>query len=500
VHLQPGSEFAGFTIERLLGTGGMGRVYLARHPRLERQVAVKVLNDAFGAEPKVRERFRQEALLAAQLRHPNIVAVYDRSGPEDPVLWLAMNYVSGGDMSVLLDRETALSARRAVDLITGAARGLDHAHRHGVLHRDVKPANLLIDVVDGTEQALVTDFGIARTLQHTATMSGVLASLAYAAPERFRNQPADARSDVYSLGCTFYEMLTGQAPFPRSDQAAVLAAHLTEPAPKPSALRSDIPTEFDAVIATALAKDPQDRHPTCLAFAEHAAAAIDRLRQPAPEATPAATLTAAPPTGELSAVTRRAKPATVRPAGRHGTHDRENWRQATTKLAPPKAAPPSRAPLVVAAIVLAIVGVLAAVVLTAVHSRSVSAAQTAGADTTHPSLPHSTTPLSTPRTPTQTPARPTIPCPSESAVLGYVQSSNDGSLPARTTVAAKTCDGNYVGATLGSSVGYAFVVLELDDNGMASNIFGPGTECRNLPDWVQQASLRIKHLVCPSEY
>ncbi|MFC9996705.1 protein kinase [Nocardia sp. NPDC127526] len=271
--LQPGTEFAGFGIERLLGAGGMGTVYLAAHPRLQRRVALKVLADTFTVDAKARTAFEREATLAAGLDHPNIVPVYDRSAVDDPALWLAMRYIDGGDAAGLLHANPAgLEPARAMRLLADAAHALDYAHGRGVLHRDVKPANLLIanDHRDG-ERAVLTDFGIARTLDDTVTLSGIAATFAYAAPERFADAPADHRADIYSLGCTLFQLLTGQQPFARKDQAAVIAAHLTAPPPSPRTLRPDLPAELDAVIATALAKSPQDRFPTCTALAEAAA-------------------------------------------------------------------------------------------------------------------------------------------------------------------------------------------------------------------------------------
>ncbi|MFB8004659.1 serine/threonine-protein kinase [Nocardia sp. NPDC056000] len=277
---EPGTVFAGYTIRKLVGSGGMGQVYLAQHPRLQRQVALKVVNSALSADPKARARFEREVEVVTRLEHPNIVAIHDRSGPGDPVLWLAMRYVSGGDTAELIARaDGRLPADRALHLITGAARGLGFAHRQGVLHRDVKPANLLIEQIDDLEQVLVADFGIARSLDDTATRSTVMASLAYAAPERFEGVPVDLRADVYSLGATFYEMLTGQTPFPRSDQAAVFAAHLTAPPPRPTALRPDLPGGLDEVIATAMAKSPGHRFSDCMEFAtetERALTSSDR--------------------------------------------------------------------------------------------------------------------------------------------------------------------------------------------------------------------------------
>ncbi|MEU8894866.1 serine/threonine-protein kinase [Nocardia sp. NPDC048505] len=280
--LQPGARFAGFTIERTLGVGGMGTVYLGQHPRLRRPVALKVLANAFVADQKTRAAFDREATVAAGLEHPNIVSVYDRSDRDDPALWLAMRYIDGGDAAALLDAHPGgLEPARAVRLLSDAAHALDYAHRQGVLHRDVKPANLLIENSPRHgERAVLTDFGIARTLDDTVTLSGIAATFAYAAPERFTEAAADHRADIYSLGCTLFQLLTGEPPFPRKDQAAVIGAHLNTAPPAPRDRRPGLPAELDEVIATALAKSPRDRYASCTDLAEAAAAALPRPAPP----------------------------------------------------------------------------------------------------------------------------------------------------------------------------------------------------------------------------
>ncbi|WP_280346670.1 serine/threonine-protein kinase [Nocardia neocaledoniensis] len=272
--LPPGTVFAGYRIERVLGSGGMGTVYVAAHPRLPRRDALKVLAAEFGADPEFRARFVREAELAAQLDHPNIIGVYDR-GIERDQLWIAMRFIDGPDAATL-SREGALTPPRVAHLITGVARGLDHAHRAGMLHRDVKPANILVEVIPGQpDRVAVTDFGIAKAAAGTTlTQAGtILATVAYAAPEQLTGAAVDKRADVYALGCTLYELLTGAKPFPRASVDAVIAAHLTEPPPRPSAVAS-LPRAIDEVIARAMAKDPQRRYASCGELASAAAGAL----------------------------------------------------------------------------------------------------------------------------------------------------------------------------------------------------------------------------------
>ncbi|WP_280364960.1 serine/threonine-protein kinase [Nocardia wallacei] len=276
--LPPGVVFAGYRIERTLGSGGMGTVYLAAHPRLPRFDAVKVLPGELGKDPEYRARFAREAELAARLDHPNIVAVRDR-GVEHGYLWIAMQLVDGIDAAEALRRTPGgLEPRLAAHIVTEAARGLDEAHRAGLLHRDVKPANLLLEP-RGAEQlprVYVSDFGIARGATDTAGLTetgSVLATVAYAAPEQITGAAVDHRADVYALGCTLYELLTGTKPFPRPTPAAVLHAHLADPPPRPTAHMPGLPPVFDAIVARALAKNPADRYPSCGALAADVASA-----------------------------------------------------------------------------------------------------------------------------------------------------------------------------------------------------------------------------------
>lgn len=278
--LPPGSIFAGYQIVRRLGAGGMGAVYLARHPRLPRWDAVKVLTPIGGDGGEFRARFAREAELAARLDHPNVVAVLDR-GAEGESLWIAMQYIEGFDVSALIAQgPQALPPQRAVYILGEVAKGLDEAHRLGLLHRDVKPANILIQPVEGRpDRVYIADFGIARAAGDAMTAltaaGSVLATLAYAAPEQIDGAAMDHRVDVYALGCTLHHMLTGSPPFPRDMPAAVMHAHLAEPPPRPTASNPALPVAFDNVIARAMAKHPQDRFGSC---GELAQAAADALR------------------------------------------------------------------------------------------------------------------------------------------------------------------------------------------------------------------------------
>lgn len=282
---RPGTVFAGYLIERVLGGGGMGTVYLARHPRLPRHDAIKVLSAEHSADPGYQARFIREAELTARLNHPNIVAVHDR-GVENGRLWIAMQYIAGTDAAALVRAEICTDPRRAVQIVVQAARGLDEAHRAGMVHRDIKPANLLVDSAPGRpDRVLVTDFGIGRSASESTALTeegAVLATLAYAAPEQLRGMRVDRHADIYALGCTLYELVTGVKPFPRPTPAAVINAHLSDPPPRASAVNPGLPPELDLVIAHALAKDPGHRFDSCGALATAAEAALAGIRPAAP--------------------------------------------------------------------------------------------------------------------------------------------------------------------------------------------------------------------------
>ncbi|UGT38579.1 protein kinase [Nocardia yamanashiensis] len=279
--------FAGYVIERELGRGGMGSVYLAKHPRLPRMTALKLLNQEMFSDNEIRARFVREADLVAQLDHPNIVTVYDR-GTEGEQLWISMQYIDGVNASAV--NPGSLPPLRAAQIITETAKALDYAHGRGVLHRDVKPANILLARSSnragaGGERVYLTDFGIARLRDDTGhlTQTGtVTATLAYASPEQLTGATMDGRSDQYALACTLFQLLTGAVPFEGTSPAAVIRGHLQQPPPPASPLRPELPRPIDGVLGRALAKRPQDRFRSCVEFAAAVERALAAPRPPTP--------------------------------------------------------------------------------------------------------------------------------------------------------------------------------------------------------------------------
>ncbi|MEU2105314.1 protein kinase [Nocardia sp. NPDC019255] len=274
--LQTGEIFAGYVVKRVLGHGGMGTVYLARHPRLPRLTALKLLKRELYADTDIRRRFEREADLVARLDHPNIVTVFDR-GAEDQQLWISMQYVPGADASCA--DVDVLAPWRAVQIVADTAAALDFAHANQVLHRDVKPANILLAKapIGQPERVLLTDFGIAgiRGAESTIGSSGTItATLAFGAPEQLIGRPLDDRADQYSLACTLFWMLTGAPPYPGANPAAVVNSHLYAPIPMLSRARPGLPPALDPVLARAMAKRPEDRFASCAEFATAAKHAL----------------------------------------------------------------------------------------------------------------------------------------------------------------------------------------------------------------------------------
>ena len=246
-----------YELEELVGTGGMSSVYRAHDRLLERDVALKVLHQEFTADTDYVERFRREARSVAQLSHPNIVTVIDR-GEQDGRQYIVFEYVKGENLKALVQRVGPLPEEEAVRLALQIARALGFAHDNGLVHRDVKPQNVLLN---GDGQAKVTDFGIARSLDVGGlTQTGtVMGTSDYIAPEQARGSQVDAQSDIYSLGTVLYELLTGEVPFPGDNFVAVAMRHINEPPPSVRERRPDVSPRLDAVIRRAMAKEPRDR-------------------------------------------------------------------------------------------------------------------------------------------------------------------------------------------------------------------------------------------------
>ena len=274
-----GDELAGYRLRGVLGRGGMSVVYEAENPRLGSTVALKVLAPELATDDVFRARFLKESRTAASLNHPNVIPIYDMGTHED-LLFIAMRYVAGQDLRAVLKAKHVLAPEQAVLVCGQAGRALDVAHRHGLVHRDVKPGNILVEHgadEDEPDHIYLTDFGITK---HAASRSGLTATgefmgtIDYIAPEQIQGRPVDGRADIYSLGCVLYECVTGRVPFAKDVDAAVIWAHVEEMPTTPSSLQPALPRELDEVIARALAKDPADRYATCREFIAAARGAI----------------------------------------------------------------------------------------------------------------------------------------------------------------------------------------------------------------------------------
>jgi serine/threonine-protein kinase len=266
--MEIGSVIAGHRLERLVGRGGMGVVYAAVDETLGRTVALKLIAPELAADPGFRGRFMTESRLAASLDHPNVVPIF-RAGEEDGLLFMAMRFVEGDDLRTLVERDGPLPVDRAAAQITQVAAALDAAHARGLVHRDVKPANVL---VTAGGHCYLTDFGLVKDLAATTgdTRTGeVLGTLDYIAPERIQGGETGPWTDVYALGCVLFFALTGRVVFPLEEPERKLWAHISEPPPSTS-----VDPAVDAVLARALAKDPRERFPSAAALAAALEAAV----------------------------------------------------------------------------------------------------------------------------------------------------------------------------------------------------------------------------------
>jgi hypothetical protein len=347
IELSAGDEFAGHRIEQRLGRGGMGVLYLALEPGLERRVALKLIAPEAVADEVFARRFAEESKIAASIEHPNVVPIY-AAGKEDGVPFIAMRYVAGADLAKRLVREGRLEPAVAVELIAQIGNGLDAIHAAGLIHRDVKPANVLLSGGEAAEHAYITDFGVARNV---STESGLtqtgrfVGTLDYVAPEQISGGEIDARVDVYALGCMLFKLLTGEVPFPKDSDAARLFAHLNDPPPAPSLYVPEVSMALDDVVIRAMSKAPEDRYPSAGDLGRAAQAALRGERTTAPERTVA--------TG--AAATRTAETIAVEPE--RGTVEAAE----TQRLEPPAPGRRNRR-LVVAGAALAVVAIVVAVV------------------------------------------------------------------------------------------------------------------------------------------
>src|SRR5436190_15525798 len=274
-----GDVVGGFRLESQLGEGGMGVVWLASEENgQQRRAALKVLPEDLAHNSEIRERFLRESKYAERVKHPNIAEVYG-AGDQDGNLWMAMRYLEGTDLSSIIRRTGPLQPRQALSITGQVAAALDEAHKAGLLHRDIKPANVMIASDDGTERAYVIDFGLGKapqTDEHGLTKPGqFVGTIDYTAPEQItQTQELNGKVDEYSLACLFYEMLTGEVPFPKKRDVEVIMAHVGEAPPKASEKRDGLPTTVDDVIAKGMAKEPGDRYESCTAFFEAASEAL----------------------------------------------------------------------------------------------------------------------------------------------------------------------------------------------------------------------------------
>ena len=306
--LAAGSYVAGYRLEERIGAGGMAAVFRAYDSRLDRLVALKVMAPSLAEDEAFRKRFIRESRAAAAVDDPHIIPVY-AAGESDGVLFLAMRLVRGGDVLSLVDRIGPLPPGRAAEIVSQVAAALDAAHARGLVHRDVKPANMLLEAspsADRPDHVYLSDFGLTKTSLAVSGLTATgqfLGTLDYVAPEQIESRTVDGRTDQYSLACAAFELLSGEPPFRRKDSISVMYAQLNDPPPPLRPRRSDLPAEVDAVLGQALSKAAADRYRTCrefatalrLALARSTPAAGGRPHPPTELARPSAPARAAPP-------------------------------------------------------------------------------------------------------------------------------------------------------------------------------------------------------------
>ena len=270
-----GAVIGGYRIDGVIGQGGMGIVYRATQLRLDRTVALKFISPALANDVSFRERFERESRLAASINHPNVVPVHE-AGEAGGLLYIALTYVDGRDLRALVEDAGRLEPARAGRIIEQVASALDAAHQRGLVHRDVKPGNVLVTGNEPYEHAYLTDFGLTKQISSgdSLTKTGQwVGTLDYVAPEQIEGRPVDARTDVYALGCVLHQALTGQVPYVRNSDVAKMYAHMNDPPPPVTEIVPGTPPELDEVVARAMAKDPAERYPSTGDFGRAAMAA-----------------------------------------------------------------------------------------------------------------------------------------------------------------------------------------------------------------------------------
>lgn len=293
IELRRGVEIGGCVLIEPLAAGGMGQVWVASQPALARRVALKVIRTDVAETEETRQRFIIEARSTASISHPNVIHIYD-VGQLDGLLFISMELIDGPSLRDVLKKEIFLSPDRAVSIVCQIASALSVAHERGLVHRDVKPANILLGEVNAKEHAYLADFGLARVMATSGlTASGEsIGTPAYMSPEQVRGDTAvDGRADIYGLGCVLFQTLTGDVPFARDETHAIYYAHMEADPPRCSECNSAVPSAFDDVVTRALAKDPEDRYPSASDFEEACRSALARAEFA--EVAPAATASGA---------------------------------------------------------------------------------------------------------------------------------------------------------------------------------------------------------------
>jgi serine/threonine-protein kinase len=275
MQMEVGAQLGPYRIEDYIGRGGMGVVYRATHVHLGRQVAIKLLAPELAENQSFRERFVRESRVAARVDHPNVIPIYE-ADDVDGTYFIAMRYVDGTDLREILHAHGPLGLNGSLEVLTQVAGALDAAHAQGLVHRDVKPGNIL--VVAGSKHCYLTDFGLTKAISSETAFTATgqfVGTTDYVAPEQIEGRELDRRTDVYSLGCVVYECLAGTPPFRRETDMAVMWAHMQEPPPRVTEQRPELPAGLDAVIATAMAKQKDARYPSCSTFAAAARSALE---------------------------------------------------------------------------------------------------------------------------------------------------------------------------------------------------------------------------------